>query len=409
MGPVIFLRQLWRDLWTQKLRSSLTIFGIVWGTAAVALLLAFGNGMHAQQMKSFAGLGEYIVITWPSQTSLPYAGLPKGRRLRLTEDDMQLLRSKVRDLAGVSGEWSDGLLLNFGEKRWRTDVSGVSPEFGNLRNIIAAAGGRFINELDELQNRRSIFLGDKLAGDIFGTTDPIGKLVLLGGSPFQVVGVLKTKAQDSSYSGRDNEKAFVPASTFRALTGQRYVGNFIFKATNNSLTEKVKRDVIGTLAQKYRFDPADTQVLGMWDTTEMFTFFNNFMLGFKSFLGGIGVLTLIVGGIGVSNIMHVAVEERSKEIGIKMALGAKPRSILSQFLAETLIITAIGGVLGLGLAWSICKVVGLLPITEFVGTPSLSPGLTLSAIVLLGFIGLVAGWFPAREAARLDPVVAMKL
>ncbi|MFN7965528.1 MAG: ABC transporter permease [Acidobacteriota bacterium] len=409
MGPVIFIKQLLRDLWSQKLRSSLTIFGIVWGTAAVALLLAFGNGMQAQQMKSFAGLGEYIVITWPSQTSLPFAGLPKGRRLRLTEDDMQLLRSKVHDLGGVSGEWSDGLLLNYGDKRWRTDVSGVSPEFGGLRNIIAAAGGRFINELDELHSRRSIFLGDKLAGDVFGTDDPIGKVVLLGGSPFQVVGVMKPKSQDSSYSGRDNEKAFVPASTFRALTGYRYVGNFIFKATSNSLTEKVKRDVIGTLAQKHHFDPADTQALGMWDTTEMFTFFNNFMLGFKSFLGGIGALTLIVGGIGVSNIMHVAVEERSKEIGIKMALGAKPTSILTQFLGETMIITAIGGVLGLCLAWSICKLVGLLPITEFVGTPTLSPGLTLLAVVLLGLIGLAAGWFPAREAARLDPVVAMKL
>jgi putative ABC transport system permease protein len=398
-----------RDLWSQKLRTSMTIFGIVWGTTAVALLLAFGDGIKSRQLDAFAGLGEYIVITWPSRTSLPFEGLPKGRPIPLTEDDIALLRERVDDLGGVSGEWSRGLMLNHGEKRWRIDISGVSPAFGELRNLIAAAGGRFINLRDELENRRVLFLGDKLAGDIFGTIDPIGQTVQLGGSPFIVVGVLKAKEQDSSYSGRDNEKGFIPAATFRAITGQRYLDNFIFKARHNAQTESVKKQVVATLASKHRFDPTDSQVMAMWDTTEMFTFFENFMLGFNGFLGIVGALTLVVGGIGVSNIMHVAVEERSKEIGIKLALGSKPRAILGQFLAETLVITAIGGAIGLGFAWSLCRLVALSPLTEYIGVPNLSLGLTSLAIGLLGVIGLIAGWFPAREAARLDPVVAMKL
>lgn len=409
MGPLGFLRQVVRDLWAQKLRSLLTMFGIIWGTVAIALLLAFGDGLHKNQMKSIAGLGEYIVITWPSRTSLPFAGLPKGRRVPLTEDDMQLLRAKVDELGGVSGEWSGGLMLNSGTKRWRIDVSGVSPEFGELRNIIAAPGGRFINTLDELRSRRVLFLGDELAVDIFGGESPVGKTVLLHGSPFLVVGVMKSKEQDSSYSGRDNDKAFIPGATYRAITGERYVSNFIFKARHNGITEQVKTEVVRTLAQKHRFDPQDREVMSMWDTTEMFQFFDSFMLGFKWFLGIVGALTLVVGGIGVSNIMHVAVEERSREIGIKMALGAKPRLILTQFLFETITIVAIGGAIGLGLTWLVCAGAAKLPITEFVGYPTLSWGLSSLASGLLGLVGLLAGLFPALDAARLDPVVAMKL
>ncbi len=407
MGLPASLRQLSRDLRSQKLRSFFTAFGIVWGTVAVSLLLAFGQGMHEQLGRSAAGLGENIVIAWPSLTSKPFEGLGKGRRIRLDEEDIEMLRSRATGLLGVSGEYASTLKLVYGTRTLAVDVSGVSPIFGEMRNLVPAAGGRFVNDLDERDQRRSLFLGDELAKDLFGSTDPVGKTVQLGGSPFQIVGVLKKKAQDSSYSGRDEGKAFAPASTMRALTGQRYVNNFIFKATTNAGTERLKTDVRRVLAARHRFDPEDKEALSLWDTTEMLQFFDTFMLAFRLFLGIVGSLTLVVGGIGVSNIMNVVVEERTREIGIKMALGARPSSILGQFLLETIVLTVGGGAVGLAVSAAICAA---FPerFVEFVGRPELSPLVTATTAGLLGVVALLAGYFPARDASRLDPVVAMK-
>ena len=410
MGATSGIRQLLRDLRTQKLRTFLTAFGIVWGTAAVSLLLAFGEGFHRQIAKNQAGLGDAIVIAWPSLTSIPFEGLGKGRRIRLDEDDMALIRSRAAHLDAISGEYSNNLKLNYGTKTISVDVSGVSPEFGEMRNLIPRAGGRFLNALDDRLQRRSIFIGDKLSEDVFGKdVDPVGKTLQLNGSPYLVVGVLQAKTQDSSYSGRDNEKGFIPGSAYRTMTGEKYVNNFIFRARTNGETEALKDEVISILAGKHRFDPKDKEALGMWDTTEGAKFLDTFMLAFRMFLGVIGSLTLVVGGIGVSNIMNVVVEERTREIGIKMALGARPSSILGQFLVETLLLTGVGGALGFGITFGICALFPVLGFTEYVGDPRVSPLVGGATAGLLGVIGLLAGWFPAREAANLDPVVAMKL
>ena len=406
---MIGFRQMVRDLMSQRLRTFLTLFGIIWGTVAVSLLLAFGEGMHRQVFANSAGLGENICIAWPSLTSIPFEGLGKGRRIRLTEDDMRLIDEKARHLAGVSGEYTASLKSTWGTKTLAVDVSGVSPVFSDLRNIIPAAGGRFVNALDEEDQRRVVFLGDQLATNFFGKEDPIGKTLLMRGSPFTVVGVMKTKTQDSSYSGRDKDKAFVPGSTLRALTGDKYVDNFIFKAKTSNETEAAKAEVLEILARRHRFDPKDKAALGIWDTTEMFQFLDTFMLGFRMFLGIVGGFTLIVGGIGVSNIMNVVVEERTREIGIKMALGARSGWVLGQFMAETLAITMLGGALGLLITAGICAVVPLFGASEFIGTPVVSPFVGFLTSGLLGVIGFLAGWFPARAAAALDPVVAMKL
>lgn len=409
MAGLLHVRQMVRDLWSQKLRTSMTIFGIVWGTVAISLLLAFGQGFHQRMATNFAGIGEYIVIAWPARTSIPWEGLPKGRRIFLTEDDMQLVRERsTAGLLAVSGEYSDNLLLNHNEKTVRVDVSGVAPEFGDLRNLVPAAGGRFINALDWRDRRRVLFMGDKLAKEVFGAVDAVGRMVLLHGSPFLVVGVLQPKEQDSSYSGRDQDKIFIPGTTFSALTGGRYVDNVIFKARTSAQTPALKDEITALLAARHRFSPEDKEVLQMWDTTENMQFLDTFMTGFRLFLGVIGILTLVVGGIGVSNIMNVVVEERTREIGIKLALGARPRSVMNQFLVETLIITAIGGVLGIFVSSAICASFPALQLDEYVGTPRITAPIGLCAAGLLGVIGLIAGWFPARSAARLDPVVAMK-
>ncbi len=401
-------RQLLRDVRNQKLRTFLTVFGLVWGTVAVTLLLAFGVGLKKQLVKSTAGLGDRICIAWPGLTSVPYQGLGKGRRIRLTEEDVEFVRSRAEGLLAISSEYEETTKLHYGTKTWPVDVSGVSPEFGRMRNLIPQAGGRFLNETDMEQRRRVVFLGDKLAENLFGKEPAVGKTVMMWGSPFLVVGVLVPKTQDSSYSGRDNDKASIPGTTLRALTGEKYLSPLIYQADPSVGAKKVTANVLAALGQRKKFDPKDKEALSVWDTTQQFEFFDTFMLAFNLFLGVVGSLTLVVGGIGVSNIMNVVVEERTKEIGIKMALGAKQGFILRQFLLETLALTAVGGGIGFAVSLAICSAAEKLPSKEYVGVPEVSLLVAAVTTTVLGTIGLLAGWFPAREASRLDPVVAMK-
>jgi putative ABC transport system permease protein len=289
------------------------------------------------------------------------------------------------------------------------DVSGVSPEFGDMRNLIPEPGGRFLNPMDVAQERRVLFIGNKLADDVFGKTPAVGKAVLLGGSPFLIIGVLQKKVQNSSYSGRDNGKVFIPGSTFRGLTGEKWVENVIYQPVIPHESKQVTDGVREILGKRLRFDAADKEAWSVWDTTEEFAFFEIFFLSFRLFLGIIGSFTLIVGGIGVSNIMNVVVEERTREVGIKMALGARTKWILRQFLLETLLITGLGGAIGFAFSLLVCAIFPKFGVTEYVGDPQVSLGVAAVTAAILGLTGLVAGYFPAKEAARLDPVVAMKL
>ena len=403
------IRQMLRDVRSQKLRTSLTVFGIVWGTVAVTLLGAFGQGLHKQIVKNSAGLGDRIAIAWPGLTSVPWEGLGRGRRIRLREEHIEAVRREAAGVVAVSSEYADTLKLHYGLKTVAVDASGVWPEFGAMRNLIPEAGGRFINPIDQAEQRRTLFLGDKIAAEIFGKEPAVGKTVLFGGSPFLIVGVLQKKVQNSSYNSRDDGRGYMPGSTFRALTGAKYVNNFLYQPLSASQSESVTENVRAVLARQLRFDPKDKEALSVWDTAQQFKFLDVFFLSFRLFLAIVGCFTLIVGGIGVSNIMNVVVEERTKEIGIKMALGARQGWVMRQFLLETILITGIGGAIGFAISWAVCAVFPTFGATDFVGDPEISFSVAALTALVLGLTGLLAGYFPARDASRLDPVVAMKL
>lgn len=408
MTSLSFLRQIFQDVRHQKLRTLMTVLGITWGTVSVSLLVAFGEGLEQRIRKNQKGLGENIVIAWPTRTSKPYQGLGKGRAIRVNEEDLEALRAEIPD-ARFSAEYetSNSTFRN-GRVRISPQISGTNPVYALMRNVIPAQGGRYVNDLDVDRRRRVVFLGDALAGDLFGDEEPIGQTLMIDNVPFLVVGVMQTKAQDSSYSGRDKDKAFIPDDTFKSRYGREYVDNFIFQAETAARVPGVTQAVYEVLGRRHKFDPTDKEAVAMWDTTEAEKFFSVFFGTFRAFLGIVGSFTLIVGGIGVSNIMYVVVEERTREIGIKLAVGAKPFYIQSQFLIETLALVAVGGALGFLITFG---VIAAFPaaLDEYVGTPQASPLVIGTTTLLLGLIGGIAGWFPARRASLLDPVVALKL
>jgi len=403
-----FLRQILQDVRHQRLRTLLTLLGITWGTVSVSLLISFGEALQKRIVKNQRGLGENIVIAWPSRTSIPFEGLGKGRRIRVSEEDIEALRREIPE-ATFSGEYErEKNAFRQDRVRVSPQISANSPVFAVMRNIIPAAGGRYVNPLDVDRRRRVVFLGDKLKADLFGDAEAVGKTVMIDSVPFLVIGVMEKKAQDSSYSGRDQDKAFVPDTTYKGLHSETYVSDFIFQARESSLVPDVTRRVYEVLGRRHQFDPKDKEAIGMWDTTEAEKFFKVFFGVFRAFLAIIGSFTLLVGGIGVSNIMYVVVEERTREIGVKLAVGAKPRFIQTQFLVETLTLTAVGGLLGFLITLGVMAVFPA-QLDEYVGTPEASPVTILTTAAMLGIVGLAAGYFPARRASLLDPVVALKL
>ncbi len=396
-----------------KTRTAMTMFGIIWGTMTVILLLAFGVGVRKQMSKNMHGIGEGIAIVWPGRTSIPFKGYGRDRNIRLTEDDMELLRSEIKDIRRISPEFSKwGSVVRVGDKINRPNVTGIIPEYGPMRNIWPEPGGRWINELDIKEKRRVVFLGNRLRDLLFGDKAyVIGKYVYINETPFLVVGVMKEKTQNSSYSSRDRDRAFIPMTAFKSVFGQRYLSNFVYQVWDARLSPSVKKQVYTVLGKKFKFDPNDKETLGIWDTTEFDKFIFYFSLGFTIFMGIIGVITLVVGGIGLANIMYVVVQERTPEIGIRRAVGAKRRNIMGQFIFETLIIIGIGALIGFLLAVGLIQLVAALPIPTFkeaVGMPELDPMVAIVTVLILGTIGFLAGFFPARRASRLEVVDCLR-
>lgn len=393
----------------QRLRTAMTILGITWGTVAVVVLLAFGTGLEKQMRRNARGIGEGIVIVGGGTTTRSFRGFPEGRRVRLLPDDVELLRREVAEIAVATpehGRWE--VPVRNGPRVASPYVSGVEPEYGDLRNVFAAQGGRWINPLDIAGRRRVAVLGNELAKLLFGEADPVGRQVMVGAAPFTVVGVMQPKTQNSSYQQRDQDRIFIPASTYRSVFGERHLERILYTVRDPEQSEAASRRVYEVLGRRYTFDPADEDALNVWDTGEGLKFFKYLFLGFNLFLGVVGSFTLVVGGIGVANIMYIVVRERTREIGVRRALGARRSDVLTQILLETFLIVAVGAGLGMLLSLGLVKAAGTLPIQEQVGTPIISPLVMAATVVLLSLVALLAGIFPARRAASLDPVEALR-
>jgi len=409
---LVLLSDFFTDLKVQRTRAMLTIIAIAWGTIAVVLLLSFGNGLGNQMQSGLINAGNRIMILYAGETGKQFEGMPKGRKMHLFEEDADLLKTAIRSIDLVSPQYRNTVRLTYGKFSVNTECEGVNPNFEEMRRMYPAGGGRFLNENDVALQRRSLVLGSVIAKDIFKEEDPIGKTILVDNIPFTLVGILQKKLQTSMNNGPDDERAVMAYTTFRTMYGNKYVNSIAVRPIDASRQKEVKAEIYNVLGRKYRFDPTDERTLRIWDFIEQERIGEKISMGVSIFLFSVGFLTLLVAGVGVANVMYAIVKERTREIGIKMAVGAKRRYILSQFIFEALLIAFIGGSIGLLFSWSVVAGMRLLPSDDgpmqFLGKPILSPPIMFITAGILGTIGFLAGFFPARRAASVDPVESLR-
>jgi putative ABC transport system permease protein len=402
-----------RDFRKQKKRIALTLIALGWGTVSIMLMLAFGEGLQRQLMINKKGLGEGICVLWGGQTSIPFKGLGKGRPIRFTPEDVGYIRTRVPEIAEISGEFHRwGASVKAGDNVVNAHITGVGPEFEDMRNHTPDWGGRMIDELDMEQRRRVAFIGDGVKAQLFPDREAVGERIMIDGTPFLVVGVMKHKMEMSNYSGQDFDKISIPLTSFQTIYSNQYLGNIVYRCRDINRTAEVEKKLFEVLGAKYRFDPKDDRALSVWDFVQDTKEMDNMLFGIKIFLGIIGGLTLIIAGVGVANIMYVSIKERTREIGIKMAVGARRSYILMQFLIEALIITFGGGIGGMLVSYILTKGFERLPLESdmlsFMGRPTLSPEIGIVVTVILGIVGLMSGLFPAMRAASVSPVESLR-
>ena len=398
----------------KKKRAVLTIASIAWGTVSVLMLLAFGQGFREQLIANEQGMGRDIAIIWPGQTTKAFAGMPPGRRLAFKENESEYARARMGDVGAVIGEIQKGRVpLAYGRKTVNGSVVGVEAPYRDWRNQVPQPGGRFIDARDVSESRRVIFLGDSVAKEIFGTEPPLGKTMLVSNAAFLVIGVLKHRIQDSSYMSPDEHQTFIPLTTFQAMFGHQDLDNLVVGVADPTRMPAALDRLRHVLGGKHRFDPSDDRALSVWDTVSDNHEMAQMLLGIQVFLGIVGALTLIVGGVGVANIMYAVVKERTREIGVKMALGARPRWITGPFVLEASLYTFLGGAVGIAIALVIVTLLSLIPLDTsevmgYLGHPRISVAIGAVTTAILGAIGLAAGYFPARRAAGIDPAETLR-
>jgi putative ABC transport system permease protein len=422
------------NLRTNKLRSFLTMFGIMWGVISIVILSAMGEGFQRGNQAVLEELGKNIVVIRNGRTSRQVGGERAGRVIRLTIDDVHELRNKSRMIEYLSPELMRGAVsVKSAYNAASLQMSGIWPDFQTIRTI-EVSHGRLINGADNDNARRVVVIGREASIQLFADRDPIGEELKLNGLSYTVIGKIRQKFQDSSYSGRDELRLFVPYEAMRrdfpligpnvtsdslsAIIASPYLwvaaslrdefdqGNgSVFGVFGQTMIEKEIRRILGPVKG---FDPDDREALSLWNTAVESVMFSKMMQSMKSFFLGVSLITLVLGGIGVMNIMLIAVRERTREIGLRKALGATSRSIHRQFIVEGLAITLLSGVMGLTGGWVLCRLINMLPMPARFSGMIITPGTGLVATGALAVVGLLAAIYPASRAAALPPVESLR-
>lgn len=419
-----------QNLRANKLRSFLTMFGILWGVISVVILSATGEGFRQGNEHVLRELGKNIGIVWGGRTSLQAGGERAGRVIRLTAEDARAIASQARLVAVATPELQrGGIKVKSRYNAAAPNVHGIEPSYQDIRTLDLEYGRQF-NWEDERQVHRVAILGADLTDQLFGSRNSLGEELTLNGLRYTVVGKIRKKDQDSNYSGPDNDKAFVPFAAMsqdfpRTDTEPDVVSNIIVtpkqwvvddlprqlrerKGRIEDIDWPLERDVRAVLARRHNFDPNDREGMWMWDTSVNSLMFGRMVDTMRDFFLAVGFITLALGGVGVMNIMLIAVRERTREIGVRKALGATTRTILRQFFLEGFIITAVSGVIGIGIALGLCALVNLAPMPERFTGMILTPWAGAMIVVSLVLVGIVTALFPARRAAELPPVEALR-
>jgi putative ABC transport system permease protein len=406
----------WNSLVRNRLRSFLTMLGIVWGLVTVVLLLGYGQGVGESVLTAFLGIGNNVCMMWGGQTSMQAGGERAGKRIKFKYEDIQYIRDEVPLASAVSGEVDDGLGYKFNNRVVSVQTKAVQYPYGKMRRL-EVEEGRYFEESDFTEHRRVLIIGSHAAKKVFGTLPPVGQQVSVSGQSFTIVGLLRNKIQDASNNGPDNENVFIPFETYREISDTRDPGMIVFQASDPAQHKKVVDAVRASLARHHNFDPRDEKATPTWDTLENAEEIEQFSLALQVLLGVIGALTLGVGGVGVMNIMLVSVTERTREIGLRKALGAKPRNILTQFLLEAVVLTFIGGTVGMILAVTLAHVIPPMPLySEAFKTANhegdiflrTSAPVMIASFMILSMVAIFSGFYPAIKAAKMDPVEALR-
>jgi putative ABC transport system permease protein len=406
------IRQSLATLWAHKLRSFLTMFGIAWGVGSLLLLVGLGEGFRSGQARQLATLGQDIMFIFPGRIPAVEGSLQSGMTYHFTYEDYLALKNDARTLKTVSAVINREDIRAVSEYgSTNGQVFGVAPEYNQIRTIPIGTG-RWFNDQDNTEHRRIAVVGWELLKNVFPGRPAVGESMLLNGMRFNIVGVLAKVGQDGNNG--TNARIFIPIETMRELFPLK--GNNIENAVSfinyrplvKSEHLAAKSEVHDIIARRHRFNPKLTDAFEDWDTIENSQKVDKIFNAMDYFLGVVGLVTLGLGAIGIVNIMLVSVAERTREIGLRKALGATHRSILTQFFIEGAFLTALSGGIGLAITVAFVTVLAMLPAPEGFDTPRIVPLSAVAAIGSLAIAGISAGLYPARKAALLPPVEALR-